>query len=167
MGRRSMTVLVAAALLAVVPGLPAQARTNPLGQSSGQIVARGCTMGYSLTPVAGDLEVAGSISCPDSPRWYEMSVTLLDNGLVIDDERLAGDPGCDFQLGGKAVGCRFPVERGHLYSAVFDFYMEDVGSQLAPYPNDPLNGGTCSSSPFTRSEFNQLECEAALHYLAL
>lgn len=159
--------MLGALLLALVPASPTQAQTNPLGQSYGQMVARGCTMTYRLSPGVGDLEVAGAISCVNSLYWdYQMSVTLLDNGLVIDDERLAGDPGCDFQVGDKAVGCRIPTERGHLYTAVFDFYMADVGSQAVPFPNDPFNAGTCSSSPFTQSEFNQISCSAVLHHFA-
>lgn len=158
---------MAAVVLALLPSGSARAQTNPLGQSYGQMVARGCTMTYRLTPgEVGDLTVAGAVSCVSSWHWYEMSVTLLDNGQVIDDERLMGDPGCDFQVGDRAVGCRFPVERGHLYTAVFDFYLEGVGSQTVPYPNDPFNAGTCSSSVFSQFEFDQLECSATLHYLA-
>lgn len=156
---------VVAVVLAVVPAWPAQAQTNPLGRSDGHMAARGCYMAYRLSPGVGGISVEGALDCNDPWYWLQLSVTVLDNGVAIDDERLAGDPGCGFELGATRVGCLIPTERGHVYTVVFDFYMEGAGSQLLPYPNDPFNAGTCSSSPFTRSEFDQLECEAALHFL--
>lgn len=160
----------ALAVLALAPLHGAAAQTNPLGTSYGSMDARGCHMAYRLAPTAdGMLAITGSISCAATafPYFTQAAVMVLDNGQEVSADRLSGEPGCGYTMGARQVGCRLVAERGHVYSVSFDFYLEGAGySSWIPYPNDPLNSGTCASNPFTSMEIDYLSCSAVLHHVA-
>lgn len=165
--RTRKLIIAAGAVLALLPLQPSAAATNPLGASSGWMRARGCYMTYSLTPTPSrEIVLAGSLDCTSTRVYREVAVTVLDNGQRVDDGRLDGDPGCAFRTGAVAVGCRFPAEPGHVYTAQFEFYMENVEPNSLPYPNDPLNAGICSSDRFRATEIPYLTCTSTLNHLS-